>query len=134
MIAAFAELTARAAGMARPSLVLAAVGDPAVDAGALDRCSELAATATAVIALGLGAEQIVRPGVRTVDLEPTSSVRNEQSMIVVTPDHVTAIAARGPGCVSGRPEDSVELVVSHDRSIVLTAARLLFAAAVDRTA
>jgi len=75
----------------------------------------------------------VTSALRGVDLDPASAVRGEQALIVVTPDHVTAVAARGPGCVSQRPGDPVELVVSQDRAAVLTAARLLFAAAVDRT-
>ena len=134
MDAVFAGLVERSAALARPSLVVGAVGDPARDGTALRRCAGLADTATAVIALGVGAEHSRRDTLRTVDLEPTSAVRNELAMLVVTPDHVAAVAARGPGCTSGRPGDAVELVVSHDRSAVLTAARLLFAAAVDRTA
>jgi EAL domain-containing protein (putative c-di-GMP-specific phosphodiesterase class I) len=129
-----ADLATEAAGLARPSLVLGAVGDPAHDPSGLDRCASLAPTATAVIALGLGAEQTPRPGVRTVDLDPASPVRNEQLMIVVTPDYVGAVVARGPGCDPSRGGDEVELVVSRDRASVITAARLLFAAAIDRTA
>ncbi len=91
------------------------------------RYAELSAHCSFVAALGagLGAEPV--PGVRGVALAPDDRLRGEWVVCVVGPHFAGALVAKDLGDTGPDRERRFDMVITHDRDLVIEVGRSLFA-------
>jgi hypothetical protein len=89
------------------------------------RYSGLAARCPLVAALGLGLATSPAPGVHGASLSPTDPLVGEWTVTVVGPHYSGALIARDLGDKGPDQDRRFEFVVTHDRDLVLGAARSL---------
>jgi DICT domain-containing protein len=89
------------------------------------RYRELAQRAVLVGAFGVGMSASPVPGVRGVSIEESEALRGEWNVIVMSPHFSAAFVGRDLG--DDGPDDSrrFEFAITHDRDLVIEAARSL---------
>jgi DICT domain-containing protein len=85
----------------------------------------LAARCPLVAALGLGLATSPAPGVHGASLSPTDPLVGEWTVTVIGPHYSGALIARDLGDKGPDQDRRFEFVVTHDRDLVLGAARSL---------
>ncbi|WP_232323887.1 sensor domain-containing phosphodiesterase [Catenuloplanes japonicus] len=89
------------------------------------RFAETAGTAAFVAVLGVGLDERPATGVRGARLSEDDPLRGEWNVIVVGPYFSAALTARDLGTGGSEPERRFEYALTHDRELVLEAARAL---------
>jgi hypothetical protein len=119
-------LEAQAGQGAQPPVLLACFQeDRHFTAATARRFAGIAAHSPLVAALGVGLPGEPAPGVRGADLAADDPLRGEWNVIVVGPHHAAALAARDLGEGGPDGDRGFDFVVTHDRRLVLQAARSL---------
>ncbi len=119
-------LEAQAGQGAQPPVLLACFQeDRHFTAATARRFAGIAAHSPLVAALGVGLPDEPAPGVRGADLAADDPLRGEWNVIVVGPHHAAALAARDLGEGGPDGDRGFDFVVTHDRRLVLQAARSL---------
>ncbi|GAB2925452.1 hypothetical protein GCM10027047_23110 [Rhodococcus aerolatus] len=121
------HLERQAAALGEGAVVLTTFQRARAFRPAARRYAEIARSATFVAALGVGLEAEPAPGVRGVDLSADDPLAPEWDLVVLGPHHAVLLAAR-PAPDDGRLGAGpavYEHVLSHDRSLVVAAARSL---------
>lgn len=109
-----------------PPVVLSAFQDASrVDAATAHRYARLAERCSLVVALGAGMPDEPAPGVRGIDLDDDDPLVGEWTVIVVGAHYAAALIARDLGDRGPELDRRFEFTVTHDRQLVLTAARSL---------
>jgi DICT domain-containing protein len=89
------------------------------------RFTLIAAHSPLVAAFGAGLDEEPVPGVRGAHLEAGDPLAGEWNVIVVGPHYAAALVARDLGDTGPDPERRFDYVVTHDRGLVVAAARSL---------
>ncbi len=89
------------------------------------RYETLARNCALVGALGTGMSSTPAAGVRGANLESDDGLTGEWSVVVVGPHYAGALLAKDQGDSGPEPDRRFEFVVTHDRSVVISAARSL---------
>jgi EAL domain-containing protein (putative c-di-GMP-specific phosphodiesterase class I) len=89
------------------------------------RYARIAAHSPLVAALGAGLDPEPLPGIRGADLDAAEPLRGEWNVIVVGPHQAAALVARDLGDTGPEPDRRFEFAVTHDRALVIEAARSL---------
>jgi EAL domain-containing protein (putative c-di-GMP-specific phosphodiesterase class I) len=93
----------------------------------LRRFGRIAGHSPLVAALGVGLAAEPAPGVRGACLGDDDSLRGEWNVVVVGPHQAAALVARDLGDVCADSERRFDFALTHDRALVLEAARSLLA-------
>ncbi|MFC7277209.1 EAL domain-containing protein [Paractinoplanes rhizophilus] len=91
------------------------------------RFARIAGRAPLVAALGAGLDAEPAPGVRGAGLDDNDALRGEWNVLAVGPHRAAALVARDLGDTGPDPERRFEFALTHDRALVLEAARALLA-------
>ncbi|HEY0000330.1 MAG TPA: EAL domain-containing protein [Actinoplanes sp.] len=89
------------------------------------RYARIARHSPLVAAFGAGLSEEPTPGVRGAELGAGDALRGEWNVIVVGPHHAAALVARDLGNTGPQRERRFEFALTHDRGLVLEAARTL---------
>lgn len=89
------------------------------------RFARIAGHSPLVAALGVGLSEEPVPGVRGAHLAPGDPLQGEWNVIVVGAHHAVALVARDLGDDGPEPERRFDFTVTHDRALVIEAARTL---------
>jgi DICT domain-containing protein len=89
------------------------------------RFARIARTSPLVAALGVGLGDEPVPGVRGACLGDGDLLRGEWNVIVVGPHRAAALVARDLGDVCAQNDRRFEFALTHDRALVIEAARAL---------
>ncbi len=89
------------------------------------RFARIAGTSPLVAALGVGLGEEPAPGVRGACLGDGDVLRGEWNVIVVGPHRAAALVARDLGDVCAQSDRRFEFALTHDRALVIEAARSL---------
>jgi EAL domain-containing protein (putative c-di-GMP-specific phosphodiesterase class I) len=89
------------------------------------RYARIAKHSPLVAALGVGLDREPVLGVRGADLDAADSLRGEWNVIVVGPHQAAALVARDLGDTGPEPDRRFDFAVTHDRALVVEAARSL---------
>ncbi|XVV09172.1 sensor domain-containing phosphodiesterase [Actinoplanes sp. CA-131856] len=89
------------------------------------RFERIAAGSPLVAALGLGLTAEPVPGVRGACLDASDTLRGEWNVIVVGPHRAAALVARDLGDTCADGQRSFDFALTHDRALVVEAARSL---------
>jgi EAL domain-containing protein (putative c-di-GMP-specific phosphodiesterase class I) len=90
-----------------------------------ERYTELAAATALTAALGVHFPDVPAPGVRGVRFKAADALRNEWDVIVVGPHFAAALVALDCGDSGDDRQRRFDYVITHDRALVLAAARSL---------
>ena len=91
-----------------------------------ERYAELASSTAFTAALGIALDPEPAPGVRGAVLVPDDRLADEWNVLVVGPHYAGALVARDLGDTGPDLERRFEYAVTHDRELILEAARSLF--------
>ncbi|MCY1145566.1 EAL domain-containing protein [Actinoplanes sp. Pm04-4] len=89
------------------------------------RFGRLAGNSPLVAALGTGLTEEPAPGVRGACLDDEDALRGEWNVIVVGPHRAAALVARDLGDTGAESERRFDFALTHDRALVIEAARSL---------
>ncbi len=89
------------------------------------RFARIARHSPLVAALGVGLPDEPVPGVRGAHLDERDPLRGEWNVIVVGPHQAAALVARDLGDTGPEPDRRFEFAITHDRDLVVEAARSL---------
>jgi EAL domain-containing protein (putative c-di-GMP-specific phosphodiesterase class I) len=89
------------------------------------RFARIAARSPLVAALGVGLSEEPIPGVRGAGLGPDDRLRGEWNVLVVGPHQAAALVARDLGDTGPEAERRFAFAITHDRALVIEAARTL---------
>jgi EAL domain-containing protein (putative c-di-GMP-specific phosphodiesterase class I) len=89
------------------------------------RYGQLTARTALVAALGIGMPPTPVPGVRGGALHPDDPLRGEWSVVVVSPHYSAALLAKDLGDAGPEAQRRFDYVLTHDRPLVVEAARIL---------
>jgi EAL domain-containing protein (putative c-di-GMP-specific phosphodiesterase class I) len=110
----------------QPPVLLACFQDDRhFTAGTARRFSRIARHSPLVAALGAGMAEAPVPGVRGARLGADDPLRGEWNVIVVGPHQAAALVARDLGDTGAEPDRRFDFAVTHDRALVVEAARSL---------
>ena len=87
------------------------------------RFARIARHSPLVAALGVGLPEEPVPGVRGAHLDPHDPLHGEWNVIVVGPHQAAALVARDVGDTGPDRERRFDFAVTHDRDLVVAAAR-----------
>jgi DICT domain-containing protein len=90
-----------------------------------DRYRRLASQLPFVAALGIGMERAPATGVRGAALSTDDPLAGEWSVLVLGPHFSAALVARDLGDSGAEPDRRFRYAVTHDRALVVAAARTL---------
>ena len=120
------HIEAQGLELAIPPVVLSAFQHGhRVDGGALRRYTRLATRCSLVVALGVGMPAEPAPSVRGINLSGDDPLAEEWTVVVVGVHYAAALIGRDLGDGGVDLDRRFEFTVTHDRSLVLTAARSL---------
>jgi hypothetical protein len=128
LIAMSRHLEREAASLGEASIILTTFQRHDAFTPVRERYAGLARTAAFVGAFGVGVPAEPAPGVRGVALDPADPLAPEWDLVVLGPHFAALLAARpAPGEVvgAGPAGHSFDYVLSHDRDLVVAAARAL---------
>jgi EAL domain-containing protein (putative c-di-GMP-specific phosphodiesterase class I) len=91
------------------------------------RYAELAGRAPLTAALGVGIPPRPVPGVLGTALDPADPLSREWNVVAIGPHFAGALVARDLGGAGPDPERRFDYVVTHDRELVVAAARAMLA-------
>lgn len=109
----------------KPVLLSTFEDDRHFTAGTAERYEKLARHCSFVGALGVGMEAEPVPGVRGARLEPDDPLRGEWVVCAVGPHFAGMLAAKDLGDVGPDRQRRFEMVITHDRELVIEGARTL---------
>ncbi|MCA2212068.1 sensor domain-containing phosphodiesterase [Jidongwangia harbinensis] len=89
------------------------------------RFARIAEHSPLVAALGVGLDAEPMPGIRGAGLGTADPLRGEWNVIVVGPHQAAALVAHDLGDTGPEPERRFDFAVTHDRALVIEAARAL---------
>jgi EAL domain-containing protein (putative c-di-GMP-specific phosphodiesterase class I) len=120
------HLEAQAVNAFEPPVLRACVEDARhFSEATAQRYQELARRCSFTAILGAGMPRNPAPGVRGGDLSADDPLTREWSVIVVGPHYAGALLARDARTEGNEEDRQFDYVVTHDRDLVLRAARLL---------
>ncbi len=120
------QLEARAESLDREVVVLATFQDQRFFTRlSAERYRELAQRAVLVGAFGVGMPASPMPGVRGVSIEESEALRGEWNVIVMSPHFSAAFVGRDLGDEGPDSSRRFEFAITHDRELVIEAARTL---------
>ncbi|AEV83614.1 Phytochrome-like protein cph2 [Actinoplanes sp. SE50] len=120
------HLEALAGDGPEPPVLLACFQDARnFTAATVRRFTRIAAHSPLVAALGAGLPATPAPGVRGAHLGPGDPLRGEWSVLVIGPHRAAALVARDLGDLAPEPERRFDFALTHDRDLVVAAARTL---------
>jgi EAL domain-containing protein (putative c-di-GMP-specific phosphodiesterase class I) len=93
--------------------------------GTQRRFARIATHSPLVAALGVGLAENPAPGIRGAHLDAADPLRGEWNVIVVGPHQAAALVARDLGDTGPERERRFDFAVTHDRDLVVQAARAL---------
>jgi EAL domain-containing protein (putative c-di-GMP-specific phosphodiesterase class I) len=120
------QLEDHAAGLGSASVLLSTFQGGANFTPATKRRYERLVPATSLLAaIGVGLPEVPLVGVRGANLSETDPLREEWDVVVVGPHYAAALTARDRGDTGPDRHRRFDYVITHDRDLVLEAARTL---------